>query len=114
VSDCLFCRILEGEVPSTEVLSTGNTYAFRDIKAQAPSHVLVIPREHVESAHTLGPEHAQLLGDVIATAQEVARLEGIDRSGYRLVFNVGDDALNSVPHLHLHVLGGRRMGWPPG
>lgn len=79
-----------------------------------PSHVLVVPREHIESADTLGPEHAPVLTEMLQTAQQVARAEGIDGRGYRLVFNVGDDARNSVPHLHLHVLGGRPMDWPPG
>lgn len=110
MSDCLFCRILDGEVPSTEVLSTETTYAFRDINPTAPTHVLVIPRQHVENAGALTADHAALLADVVVSAQEVARLEGIDGSGYRLVMNVGDDALNSVPHLHLHVIGGRRLG----
>ena len=114
MADCLFCKILAGEVPSTEVLSTETTYAFRDISPGAPTHVLVIPREHIDNAHALRPEHGALLADVFTTAQEVARAEGIADSGYRLVFNVGDDALNSVPHLHLHVLGGRKLGWPPG
>lgn len=111
---CLFCRILEGEVPSTEVLSTETTYAFRDISPAAPTHVLVIPRRHVENAHEVTAEDGPLLAELFTTAQEVARKEGIDGSGYRLVFNVGDDALNSVPHLHLHVVGGRKLGWPPG
>jgi histidine triad (HIT) family protein len=114
MSDCLFCRIVAGEVPSNEVLSTGRTYAFRDIEPAAPTHVLVVPREHVADARELTPDHAGLLVEVVTTAQAVARQEGIDRSGYRLVFNVGDDALNSVAHLHLHVIGGRRLGWPPG
>lgn len=113
-SECLFCRILAGEVPSDEVLSTDRTYAFRDISPGAPTHVLVIPREHIENAHEVTAEHGDTLVAMLTTAQEVARKEGVDQSGYRLVFNVGDDALNSVPHLHLHVIGGRRMGWPPG
>ena len=113
-SDCLFCRIVAREVPSDEVLAGETTYAFRDIEPGAPVHVLVVPREHVESAAALTAEHGPLLADMVQTAQQVAAKEGIDRSGYRLVFNVGDDALNSVPHLHLHVLGGHRMGWPPG
>ena len=112
--DCLFCRIVSGAVPSTEVLSTSGTYAFRDIAPGAPTHVLVVPREHLTHAGELGAEHADLLVEMFATANEVARAEGVAESGYRLVFNVGPDALNSVPHLHLHVLGGRRMGWPPG
>jgi histidine triad (HIT) family protein len=110
----LFCKILAGEIPSTEVLSTETTYAFRDIQPTAPTHVLVIPREHVDNADVLGPEHAQLLADVFTTAQQVADAEGIRQRGYRLVFNVGDDASNSVPHLHLHVVGGRQLSWPPG
>ena len=112
--DCLFCRILAGEVPSTEVLSTEHTYAFRDINPAAPTHVLVIPRQHIDSAHAVTADDADTVVRLITTAQEVARAEGVDQSGYRLVFNVGDDALNSVPHLHLHVIGGRKLGWPPG
>ena len=114
MADCLFCKILAGDVPSTEVLSTETTYAFRDISPGAPTHVLVIPREHIDNAHALRPHHGPLLADVFTTAQEVARAEGIADSGYRLVFNVGEDAQNSVAHLHLHVLGGRRLSWPPG
>jgi histidine triad (HIT) family protein len=112
--DCLFCRILAGDVPSTEVLSTETTYAFRDISPGAPVHVLVIPRTHVENAATIEPDHGQLLADLMITARRVAEQEGVADSGYRLVLNVGDDALNSVPHLHVHVIGGRRLGWPPG
>ena len=109
MSDCLFCRIIAGEIPSTEVLSTDGTYAFRDINPAAPTHVLVVPRQHITNAHEIRPEHADMVVQLFTTAQEVARLEGIDDSGYRLVFNVGDDALNSVPHLHLHIIGGRRL-----
>ncbi len=112
--DCLFCRVVAGEVPSTEVAATEGTYAFRDISPAAPVHVLVVPRVHVTDAADLGPEHGAVLAEMMTTAQEVARREGIAERGYRLVFNVGDDASNSVSHLHLHVLGGHRMGWPPG
>jgi len=111
---CLFCRIVAGDTPSTEVTSTPLTYAFRDIQPTAPTHVLVVPRDHVGDASALGAEHAGLLAEMMRTAQEVARIEGIESRGYRLVFNVGPDALNSIGHLHLHVIGGRRMGWPPG
>jgi histidine triad (HIT) family protein len=113
-ADCLFCRILAGDVPSTEVLSTDTTYAFRDISPGAPVHVLIIPRRHIESAAVLGSGDGQILADLVMTGQRVAEQEGVALSGYRLVFNVGDDALNSVPHLHLHLLGGKRLGWPPG
>lgn len=114
MSDCLFCNIAAGDIPSDEVHSTERTYAFRDIEPTAPTHVLVVPREHVADAGELTAGHGDLLAEMFTTAQAVARSEGIDGSGYRLVFNVGDDALNSVPHLHLHVIGGRRMSWPPG
>jgi histidine triad (HIT) family protein len=106
--------MLAGDVPSDEVLSTDRVYAFRDIQPTAPTHVLVIPREHIESADVLEPEHGDVLAELFTTAQKVAEQEGVRKGGYRLVFNVGDDALNSVPHLHLHVIGGRKMGWPPG
>lgn len=111
---CLFCRILAGDVPSQEVRSTGNVYAFRDVNPAAPTHVLIVPRLHIDSAHTIGPDHGEIVSEMFLVAQEVARDEGVDSRGYRLVFNVGKDALNSVGHLHLHLLGGRPMGWPPG
>ena len=116
MSDCLFCGIVAGSVPADVVLETERTVAFRDINPTAPVHVLVVPREHVTNAAALGAEHADLLAAMAVAARQVAEAEGIgdaDR-GYRLVFNVGPDALNSVPHLHLHVLGGRSLGWPPG
>lgn len=114
MSDCIFCRIVAGELPSDEVASSDLTYAFRDINPAMPHHVLVVSREHIQSADTVQPEHGALLAEMMQTAQQVARAEGIDGRGYRLVFNVGDEAQNSVPHLHMHVLGGRKMDWPPG
>ena len=113
MADCLFCRIVAGDVPSREAASTKETYAFHDIEPAAPVHVLVVPRQHITDAAAIGPEHAEVLAEMLTTARTVAEASGLD-SGYRLVFNVGPDALNSVPHLHLHVLGGRQMGWPPG
>ena len=114
MSVCLFCRILAGDLPSTEVASDELTYAFRDINPAMPTHVLVIPRQHIENADELRAEHGAVLAEMYETAQRVARDEGIADRGYRLVFNVGTDAGNTVPHLHLHVVGGRPMGWPPG
>ena len=114
VADCLFCKIVAGDVPSEEVAATDGTYAFRDIQPGAPTHVLVVPRRHIDDAAAVGPGDADVVAELLTTAQAVARQEGIDGSGYRLVFNVGEDASNSVGHLHLHVLGGRRLGWPPG
>ena len=112
--DCLFCRIVAGDVPAEVVATTERTVAFRDIDPQAPTHVLVVPKEHLTTAAEVGPEQAEVLAELLTTARTVAESEGVAGSGYRLVFNVGEDALNSVPHLHLHVLGGRRMRWPPG
>ena len=114
--DCLFCKIVAGEIPSEEVASSAGTYAFRDIEPGAPTHVLVVPRRHIDDAAALGgdPGDAATLAELLATARDVAAKEGVAASGYRLVFNVGADAANSVGHLHLHLLGGRRLGWPPG
>jgi histidine triad (HIT) family protein len=114
IDDCLFCRIVAGDVPSERVTSSERIYAFRDIQPAAPIHVLVVPRRHITDASQIAPADGDLLAEMVGMARDVANQEGLGQRGYRLVFNVGDDALNSVPHLHLHVLGGRRMGWPPG
>ncbi len=113
-ADCLFCRIVAREIPAEIVHSSDTAVAFRDLNPQAPVHVLVVPRLHVDHAGVLGPEHADALSGVFEVARRVAEEQGIAERGYRLVFNVGEDASNSVPHLHLHVLGGRRLAWPPG
>jgi histidine triad (HIT) family protein len=114
MADCLFCGIVAGEIPSEEALSTERTYAFFDINPAAPLHVLIVPRQHITDAAALDPTHADTLVEIFAAARSVAVAQGIADSGYRLVFNVGEDAVNTVPHLHLHVMGGRQMGWPPG
>jgi histidine triad (HIT) family protein len=116
MDDCLFCGIVAGRVPSEIVHETERTVAFRDIAPAAPVHVLVVPRRHVDNASNVGPEHAEDLAAMIVAAREIAEAEGIggEERGYRLVFNVGRDSANSVPHLHLHVIGGRQMSWPPG
>jgi histidine triad (HIT) family protein len=103
-------------VPADVVHSTERTVAFRDVSPQAPVHVLVVPRRHIEHAGVLREEHGPELAEMFVAARAVAELEGVaePERGYRLVLNVGSDALNSVPHLHLHVIGGRRMTWPPG
>lgn len=111
---CLFCGIVAGDIDA-DVVRTGQlTLAFRDIHPQAPVHVLIIPKEHLTSASDLTHDHGPLLTEVMATAQWVARSEGILESGYRLVFNTGDDGGQTVAHLHMHLLGGRQMTWPPG
>jgi histidine triad (HIT) family protein len=114
MANCLFCSIVAGDIASTPVLSTELAYAFEDINPAAPVHVLVVPREHITDAAALLPDHGEALSAVLQAAQQAAVMKGIAHSGYRLVFNVGEDSGNSVPHLHLHVLGGRSMAWPPG
>jgi histidine triad (HIT) family protein len=111
---CLFCGVAAGRVPSQQVYADEHVVAFRDIRPQAPVHVLVIPRRHVRGIDASEAEDGALLAAMIAAANAIARQEGIAASGYRLVWNVGPDAGQSVFHLHLHVLGGRPLGWPPG
>jgi histidine triad (HIT) family protein len=114
VNDCLFCKIVVGEIPSTEVLSTDRTFAFRDLNPAAPTHVLVVPREHIASAAEVDAGHGDVVAEMLSTARAVAEGDGVAESGYRLVWNVGPDAGMTVHHLHLHVIGGRPMSWPPG
>jgi len=111
---CIFCRIVAEEVPAEIVLSTDQVVAFRDINPQAPVHVQLVPRRHVVDASALDAADGELLAELFQAAQTVAESEGVSERGYRLLFNVGEDAANTIPHLHLHLLGGRRLGWPPG
>ena len=111
--DCLFCRIVAGDIPATIVRETARTMAFRDIGPQAPTHVLVIPRVHLPDVVTLA-EDADLLAEIVREAAEVAREDGVADSGWRLVFNTGADGGQTVFHVHAHVLGGRQLSWPPG
>lgn len=113
-SDCLFCRIVAGDIPAEIVHETDTTVALRDLEPQAPTHVLVIPKQHQPTAQALAQTDPAALADVFAAACAVAGSEGLAESGYRLVVNTGADAHQSVFHLHVHVLGGRKMGWPPG
>ena len=114
MTDCLFCRIALGELPAQIVYQDGDVVAFRDVQPQAPVHVLVIPRLHMAGFADAGDEHRELLGKIAQTAARVAELEGIAETGYRCVVNSGTHAQQSVRHLHMHVLGGRQMTWPPG
>lgn len=112
--NCLFCRIVAGTLPSTKVHEDDLIVAFRDIAPRAPTHILVIPRDHIASAADLTEEHGPLLGRLFATAADLARSEGIADDGYRLVSNVGRWGGQTVDHLHCHLLGGRPFEWPPG
>lgn len=111
-NDCVFCRIVRGELPAPILAENDSAIAFRDLHPQAPVHVLVVPRAHVDSlADVYDP---MVLGDVMRLSTEVARREGVANSGYRTVINTGTDGGQTVGHLHVHVLGGRSMAWPPG
>jgi histidine triad (HIT) family protein len=114
VADCLFCKIVGGEVPATVVRETPRALAFRDINPQAPTHVLVIPRAHYRDAAALAAADSGLLDEVVRTAAAVAEADGVAEGGYRIVFNTGREAGQTVFHVHAHVLGGRGLGWPPG
>lgn len=111
--ECVFCAIAVGEAAATRVVETARTVAFRDIYPQAPSHVLVIPKAHYRDLAALAEADGGLLAEVLAQAHAVAQAEGIAETGYRVVFNTGSHAGQMVPHVHAHVLGGKRMGWPP-
>ena len=110
--DCLFCRIVRGEIPAKIVAENAHCVAFRDINPQAPTHVVIVPREHVASLNAA--QDATMIGELALMASQIARSEGIAERGYRTVFNTNADAGQTVFHLHLHLIGGRVMAWPPG
>jgi histidine triad (HIT) family protein len=109
MADCIFCRIVAGEIPATRVLESDDLIAIRDIQPAAPVHVLLIPRKHIDSLEALGDGDTELAGRLLAAARDVARQEGVAESGYRVVINTGRDGGQTVPHLHVHVLGGRHL-----
>jgi histidine triad (HIT) family protein len=111
--DCLFCKIVAGEIPAAVVHETDTTLAFRDLEPQAPTHVLVVPRSHYANAAALAEGEPATAAHLFDAARDIAAQAGLD-SGYRLVLNTGPDANQTVFHLHMHLLGGRAMGWPPG
>lgn len=112
--DCLFCKIVEGTVPASIVHRDEHLVAFKDINPQAPLHVLIVPRRHIDSLNALGPGDDDLVGEMIRRAAAIARDHGVADTGYRTVFNCNADAGQTVFHIHLHVLGGRGLSWPPG
>lgn len=112
--NCLFCNIARGEIPATIVFEDDDIMAFRDIRPQAPTHILLIPRKHIATINDTMDEDEQLLGKMILRARKLAQHEGLSDAGYRLVFNVNSGGGQEVYHIHLHLLGGRQMTWPPG
>ncbi len=113
-TDCIFCKIIAGEIPSTQVYRNERVTAFRDINPAAPVHVLIVPNRHIASVNDLTPEDEPLIGHLFSVAKQIAAEEGISESGYRLIINTGPDAGQVVFHLHLHLLGGHRMKHPMG
>ncbi len=114
MDNCLFCRIARGEIPAKLAHQSADVVAFHDIDPKAPVHVLIVPREHIASIDALDDAHASLMGRLHTVARDLARELGIAQGGYRLIINTGADAGQSVDHIHLHLLGGRHLKWPPG
>lgn len=114
MGDCVFCRIASGAIPSERLYDDGEVLAIRDINPQAPTHILIMPRRHVASVLDLGEADAALIGRIAAVAAQLARREGLEDRGFRLLTNTGPEGGQAVPHLHFHLLGGRQMEWPPG
>jgi len=112
--DCLFCKIITREIPGSIVYEDDRVIAFNDIRPQAPTHVLVVPKRHIESLNELQPGDDQIVGELVRRAAAIAKERGVSASGFRAVFNTNRDGGQTVFHIHLHVLGGRSMQWPPG
>jgi histidine triad (HIT) family protein len=114
MADCLFCKIIRREIPATLVYEDDRVVAFNDINPQAPTHVLVVPKRHVATLNDVGTEDDQLVGELVRRAAAIAKERGLSAGGYRTVFNTNREAGQTVFHIHLHLLGGRSMAWPPG
>lgn len=114
MSQCIFCKIVQGDIPAKKAYEDDQVLAFYDVEPQAPVHLLIIPKAHIPSAHQLGAEDGPLVIHMFQVAQRLAKELGVAETGYRIVTNVGNDGGQSVPHLHLHLLGGRSLQWPPG
>ena len=114
MTDCLFCKMASGDIKPDVVFETDDVLAFRDINPQAPTHVLIIPKKHISTINHIGLEDELLIGKLYSAAQSIAKKEGFSEDGYRVVMNCGENAGQTVFHIHLHLLGGRQLTWPPG
>ncbi len=114
MNECLFCNMVSGAIPCDKVYENEYVLAFRDIDPKAPTHILIIPKKHIKTLNEINENDQDLLGELLLTAKKIAKDEGIDTSGYRTVFNCNSDGGQTVFHIHMHLLGGRQMAWPPG
>lgn len=114
MADCLFCKIIAGEIPSGKVYEDEYVYAFNDISPEAPVHVLIVPKAHIASCNEITEENAEIISKIFLAAKKIAEEKSIAEGGYRVVNNCGDDGGQTVKHLHFHLLGGRSLNWPPG
>ena len=114
MNECLFCMMVSGDIPCEKVYENELILSFRDIDPKAPTHILIIPKKHIETLNEINENDQDLLGELLLTAKKIAKDEGIDASGYRTVFNCNADGGQTVFHIHMHLLGGRLMAWPPG
>ncbi|GAA0122189.1 MAG: histidine triad nucleotide-binding protein [Clostridium argentinense] len=114
MSDCIFCKIISGEIPSNKVYEDDKVFAFKDINPEAPIHVLIIPKTHITSINDLNHQNSHLISHIFLTIQNIVKELGIDESGYRVVANTGKDGGQTVNHMHFHLLAGRNLNWPPG
>ncbi len=114
MSDCLFCKILEGEIPADIVFENDDVLAFRDVNPEAPTHILIIPRQHISTVNDLTENHELIMGKLFSVAKIIAAREGVSDDGYRMVVNCNEKAGQTVFHIHMHLLAGRSMTWPPG
>lgn len=114
MSECIFCKIINGDIPSDKIFEDDKVFIFRDIAPEAPQHVLIVPKEHINNINELEEKHKSLIGHIFLCARDIAKKLEIDDNGYRVVVNTGEDGGQTVSHIHFHLLGGRSLNWPPG
>lgn len=114
MEECIFCKIISGEIPSVKVYEDDLVLAFNDLTPQAPTHILVIPKEHISSANEIDDKNSKVIGRIFETVSKIAKERGFDSDGYRVVNNCGNDGGQTVSHIHFHLLAGRQLQWPPG
>lgn len=114
VDDCIFCKIVKGDIPSTKVYEDDKVYCFKDISPEAPVHVLIIPKEHISNLNEINEENSKVISHIFIVTKKIVKELGISESGYRVISNCGEDGGQTVKHIHFHILGGRNLQWPPG